>query len=316
MIWSYGLMTVSSRRRDLLPRTLASLRAGGFEQPRLFLDGGTHEEAASYEREFSLPVSARNPALQIAPNWTLTLLELYLRNPHADRYMIAQDDLICVRNLRQYLEACAYPLSGYLNLYLYAHNEQHCPTPGWHQSNQKGLGALMLVFSNEAAITLLSSQEFLRRPKDLAGWRCVDGGIVHCLRRAGWREYVHRPGLVQHTGIVSTNSKEKGITPLEDVKFPRSHWHPSTLAHTFPGEQFDALSLLSSLPATAKASPMSERLQAVLSFFRPLPEAKVWSNDTDEVYVEWDGADGHCRYHDTPDGVKMEFVAQVANIAG
>src|SRR5437870_5459108 len=109
MKWSYGVTTVPSRRSTLLPKTLQSLRAAGFGEPRLFIDGCKQDEAVGYSCQFRLPITARDPAVRPAGNWILSLWELYIREPVADRYAIFQDDLITYRNLRDYLEACKYP---------------------------------------------------------------------------------------------------------------------------------------------------------------------------------------------------------------
>ena len=54
---------------------------------------------------------------------------------------------------------------------------------------------------------------------------------------------------------------------------------------------------------------MSERLQQILRFLRPLPECEVTSNDLDEVSVRWQGSPGTCRYRDSEEGVVMDFLA-------
>lgn len=60
------------------------------------------------------------------------------------------------------------------------------------------------------------------------GHRSIDGGIVTALAEAGWKEWVHNPSLVQHTGLVSSM---------------RSKPHPR--ATSFRGEGFDAMELVS-----------------------------------------------------------------------
>jgi hypothetical protein len=56
--------------------------------------------------------------------------------------------------------------------------------------------------------------------------------IVTAMKRAGWKEYVHNPSLLQHTG--------DGQTTLGN-HIGNDRW-PG--ADSFPGEEFDALSLL------------------------------------------------------------------------
>lgn len=229
--WAYGVTTVPMRRHDLLPRTLKSLAAGGFDQPRLFVDDCTNTEAAEYERQFGLEVTARYPCIRTFGNWVLTLAELYIRNPWADRYFVAQDDFVTYRNLRAYLERCAYPEQGYWNLYTFPSNQVLAPAdglPGWYRSNQNGRGAVALVFSRPAVMLLLAHAHMIERPQDAhRGHRSVDGGIVEAFRKVGWEEWVHNPSLVQHTGLVSAMRNK-----------------PHQLSPSFRDEEFDALSLI------------------------------------------------------------------------
>lgn len=217
MRWAYGVTTHPSRRKDLLPATLASLKAAGFPEPRLFVDGT--KSPGEWEDEFNLPVTARYPAVRVAGNWMLSMLELYIRDPQAHRYALFQDDVLACTGLREYLDWCPYPDRAYLNLYTWGSNYVVCPKDprgkpqeGWYPSNQAGRGALGLVFDRDALVALMSNQDAARhmvlRPQDPdRGWRVIDGGVVSAMRKAGYREYVHNPSLLQHTGHKSTLGK-------------------------------------------------------------------------------------------------------------
>lgn len=251
--WAVGLTTVPSRRDNLLPATLESLKAAGFDNPRLFVDGCTNREAIWWEEQFGLEVTARNPRIRTFMNWVLGIAELYGRQPQADRYAMFQDDLIAVGGLREYLESCAYPdgqdrrPTGYWNLLTFPENQALAPKnerggtlEGWFKSNQKGRGAVALVFNREAVLRLLTSyQHIIDRPltSGKRGWSAIDGGIVDALRKQGWSEFCHSPSLVRHTG---------------------QHGHPSTMGHqpfpvdeSFPGESFNALTLAGEPPSGA-----------------------------------------------------------------
>ncbi len=231
MKWSVGVTTVPARREQLLPRTLASLRAAGFPSPRLFVDGERHPE--SWVDEFSLEVTARWPVIRTHGNWTLALLEMNVRDPTADRYMIVQDDAVMVRNLRPYLDACPMNGSAYRNLYTYPANQEVARViagieRGWFRTNQLGKGAVALVFDRASVVKLIASQHMAERPADpVKGSRSIDGGIVTALAKAGVAEECHVPSLVQHVGDVSTMGNRA---------------HPQ--APSFPGEMFDAMELL------------------------------------------------------------------------
>lgn len=177
---------------------------------------------------------------------------MYVKNPKADRYALFQDDFVAVKNLRQYLEKCKYPERGYWNLYTAFGKEENRTggnervikgqKPGWYEGAlvtervtnkdrlQAGLGAVALVFNNEAVSILLTSPSMRDKPKAVdkrIRYRKVDGGIVTAMNLAGWREYVHNPSLVQHIGTMSSCGNRE---------------HPQAL--TFPGVEFDALDLL------------------------------------------------------------------------
>lgn len=234
MAWAYGVTTVPERFRELLPRTLASLRLAGFDRPRLFVDGG--REGSQDWARFGLDLTFRWPRIRTHGNWFLSLHELFIRNPNADRYAIFQDDMVTYRNLRAYLEACEYPSRGYWNLYTFPENQRLAPgvgrtgrqQTGWYRSNGKGKGAVGLVFDRDSVLALLASDHMVGRPMSAnRGHRAVDGGIVDSMRKAGRMEYVHNPSLVQHTGDRSSMGNGK---------------HPKAIS--FNGEGFDAMELL------------------------------------------------------------------------
>lgn len=235
VVWSYGVTTVPSRRKSLLPLTLRSLREGGFPNPHLFVDGDP--DGRGWEQEFGLTVTCRSPRVRTHGNWVLSFYELFVREPNAQRFAVFQDDFVCYRNLRQYLEKCSYPERGYWNLYTFPENESTAPLAslgdrdpgvGFFPSNQKGRGAVALVFSREALLVLLAQEHMLHRPLDChRGWRAVDGGIVTAMGKAGWKEYVHYPSLVQHTG------RESSMNNPEHLQ-----------SRSFRGGGYDALDLL------------------------------------------------------------------------
>ncbi len=239
--WSYGVTACPQRLSTLLPRTLLSLERGGFDRPRVFVDGISHEEAASLERNLGLPVVSRYPRMMTSAHWILTLYELFLREPMADRYAVFQDDMVTCRNLRLYLEKSPYPTRGYCNLYTFPSNQSYCPPGkmGWFKSRpvdgnqpqfQTGRGALALVFDREATVTLLSSRPLVEKAlasEERTRLKRIDGGVVNAMNLAGWSEYVHNPSLVQHTGVISTIGNQP---------------HPE--AESFMGEEYDLLSLL------------------------------------------------------------------------
>lgn len=229
LTWAYGVTTVPQRRKDLLPRTLLSLKKSGFPNPHLFIDGDWDYQ--SWNAEFGLGCTMRYPRIRVFGNWMLSLGELYIRQPKADFYAIFQDDFVTGLNLRQYLEKGLFPEKGYLNLYTFPENQARTLSePGWYRSNQGGKGAVALVFSLAGVKLLLAHNHMVSRPPDpVRGHKFVDGGIVDTMKKCGWAEYIHNPSLVQHTGKASSHGN-----------------YPQPLAPSFKGEDFDFLTLLPS----------------------------------------------------------------------
>ncbi len=234
--WACGVTTVPERREGVLVQTLESLKAAEFDKPRLFVDGhGTDYDKIS--REYGC--TFRSPQIRAYGNWVLALYELYIREPTMQRYVIFQDDILLYRNLRQYLDKCKFPEKGYWNLYTVRQNQALAgrngnPSQGWYNSNQMGKGALGLVFDRAGVVELLKAQHTVERPMSASSNRFhnIDGAVCEAMKRAGYKEWVHSPSLVQHVGAVSAignkhNSKQYAEAP---------EWR---------GQEFDALNLLS-----------------------------------------------------------------------
>lgn len=230
MKWAYGVTTIASsleRTTNLLPKTLDCLTRSGFTDPVLFVDDC--QDRTEY-LSYGLDIVFRYPSIGAFGNWALALWELWIRNPSYDRYAIFQDDSICSRNLKRYLEQTTTHPNTYWNLYTFRDNESLC-TPdnqGWIPSDQKGRGAVGLVFTLEGVRSLLQSPKLPEHPraaiKPTSG---IDKVVSEHFRDIGWTEYVHNPSLVQHTGHTSTVRNKR---QLEAV--------------TFKGEQFDLTELL------------------------------------------------------------------------
>lgn len=221
MQWSYGVTTVPSRFDNLLPRTLKSLAEAGFDNPHIFID----DCLAPPESLQLYSCTTYCPRLRTAASWYLSAVHLYLLNPLADRYAIFQDDFVTYKFLREFLEKTRWQPKAYYNLYTFPNNEH---SKGWHQSNQRGLGAVALVFDNDGLRLLLGSKHLIDRPRDQKrGHHSIDGGIVESMKHIGYREWVHSPTLVQHTGIQSSMGNRK---------------HPQAVS--FLGEDYDARRLL------------------------------------------------------------------------
>lgn len=244
--WAYGITTVPSRRSTLFSRTLASLKEAGFDRPHLFVDG--EPDPSSWRHEFGLDVTAHYPKLNTTGNWITALWTLYLHHPMASRYALFQDDVVAVRNLRRYLDGCELKVGQYWNLYTAEDNDRP-NLSGWHESVlvnpktddwwQVGRGALGIVLPRDGVLVLLAAKGTVRKPLEyeLAHQR-LDGMIVNSMNQSGWREMVHYPSLLQHSG-------QEGWTIGQPNPLSTMERHVvRPLARTFPGEAFDAETLL------------------------------------------------------------------------
>lgn len=198
--WSYGITTVPSRADNLLAQTVASLAAAGFDSPAIYMDG-MPEESQSPNLDNVSSVVIRWPPLGNLGNWMNALFNLYLDNPAAEMFAVFEDDFICCKNLREYLERCPYPKFGYWNLI--THDQNLVLTggiEGWHLSNQLGRGAVGLVFNNKAVRRLLSCQEFITSAGVKGRRGSADGMVLTVLKGLDYEEYIHYPSLLQHKG--------------------------------------------------------------------------------------------------------------------
>lgn len=242
MKWTCGITAVPSRRGTTLPKTLTSLEAGGFESPRLFIDGEQDALAWGY---LGYEYTMRWPAVHAFGNFWMGLLELYLRDPLADLYAMFQDDVLVCRNTRKYVEATLPTLlaklgkPAYLNLITFAPNEDLVRDKGigWHLSNQLGWGGQALVFPRDTMLRMFQSKHLVERPLGMRNgvpdppraWKNLDGGVVTSVKSFGGVEVVHYPSLVHHVDCESV------IGNGRDRRTENGKWS---------GEDFDAMSWL------------------------------------------------------------------------
>lgn len=222
-MWAYGITTVPERQYSYFPRTLESLRSAGFHSPTIFVDGSRGE----YEK-YGLPVVYRSSRIQAYGHWLLTLVELWIRNPRATRYAIFQDDFVTYRNLKAYLDTQVLPDNCYWNLYTFPQNEVLENTRGWRYSNQRGRGAVALVFGVEAVAKLLASRTMIDKPRQVRNpHRSIDGAVIDSFLKLDIKEMVHYPTLVQHIGDCSAIGNPQHEKP-----------------YSWLGEEYDAMNLV------------------------------------------------------------------------
>lgn len=253
MKWACGVTSVPERKKELLRSTLRSLLEAGFSVPlrNVFMDGGGPVD-------FDDGYTVRYPRIGSFGNWILGLTELFLRNPDAELYAMFEDDTVLCKNARQYIESSTTKMpNAYLNLYTTEDNKPTGPfgrslnlrdgklsDVGWFPSQQLGRGALALVFSREVVRTLLGSKQLWTHSEDKRrGHYLVDGVVLEALSKAGVKEWVHYPSLVQHVGTETTISNR--VAPTMDCHLT---------APSFPGEDFDAMEFLGATKTSEELS--------------------------------------------------------------
>ena len=204
--WAVGV-TTAPRRVSTLDACLDSLSASGFTEARLFMDASVPLPSAFAGMEVTL----REPQIGAWPSYYLALVELLMRNPHADAFMLVQDDVLFFDHpdLKEYLSRSMWPEGTPAIASLFCPSEYTRPVDGWCQfSPEKAwvLGAEAFVFSAEAARQFISDSIVIRHRLRLGG-----DGLVHIDDVIGeWAQrlriplYFPTPSLVQHIGHVST----------------------------------------------------------------------------------------------------------------
>jgi hypothetical protein len=161
------------------------------------------------ERFGGLPGALRNPSCGAWPNHYLSLLELTLRQPDADAFLVMQDDALvydgeCVKD---YLEHTLWPGKQLPLVSLYCPAPYTADTYGWHRFRGAWFwGALAFVFPREIAQAYLRDRDICEHR-----WRSPQGGLSQIDVLIGWWTQKRRipvwfptPSLVQHVGETST----------------------------------------------------------------------------------------------------------------
>lgn len=201
--WAVGV-TTAPRRRPHLGECLRSLAFAGWPRPHLFIDGSI----ATPSDWSHLPATSRDQQIGAWPNYYLSLIELLMREPLADAFLMVQDDALFVarEDVRQYLERILWPgdTLGIVSLY--------CATPdarreaGWSKYRGRWkYGAVAFVFPREVARQLVISppvfeHRWIDARKGLVG---IPEVIAAWAESTGTPMYFPTPSLIQHVGETS-----------------------------------------------------------------------------------------------------------------
>jgi hypothetical protein len=184
---------------------LDSLHRAGWETPHIFADRAVRIAP----RHETLPITVRQPEVGAWPNYSLGLIELLMRQPGADAYLMVQDDILFYDrlNLRSYLEQVLWPTDppGIVSLYCSAAYSR--PAIGWHKFEGDWVwGALAFVFPRDlarqfACQTALLAQHWSERND---GNGHIDSLIGRWASRNDVPVFFPCPSLAQHIGDFSS----------------------------------------------------------------------------------------------------------------
>jgi len=195
-------VTTAPRGVDYLARTLASLKAAGWERPTVFAEPGSPIPAGHCPGQ----VVQRDQSLGIFGNWRQSLLDLL--DGDAEAILLCQDDVVLCRGARARLERDLWPTprTGCVSLYCGA---PHATGRGLTRIRRKNIwGACALVFPRDAAARLIDHRlvRNWRRSKKVD---ILVGSVLNALHLELW---AYSPSLAQHVGAISTPAGQADAT--------------------------------------------------------------------------------------------------------
>jgi hypothetical protein len=201
--WAVGV-TTAPRPKPTLDACLDSLSRAGWKVPRLFVDSGV----TIADRYSDLPLTFRETKLGPWPNYCLALVELLMREPAAEAFMLVQDDVIFDdrHELRAYLEEILWPADPIAAVSLYCSKAYTRPVAGWHELESRWIwGALAFVYSRESAQRFVTDPlVFEHRSNPTEGLVNIDILIGRWAHEHQLPIYFPSPSLVQHIGNESS----------------------------------------------------------------------------------------------------------------
>lgn len=204
--WAVGV-TTAPRREPTLGRCIASVRAAGFE-PRIFAE----PDSPIPHQARGLPVSWRESRAGPWPNYFLGLVELLVRAPAADAYLMLQDDVILYPGeagvgLRAWLEEALWPHDDVGAVSLYTSRRYAAREAGWNRVQRSWTwGACAMLWPRARLVEFVgaAAARKLRRGLTPQTWRNIEHPIASWQR---WRRrsiWAATPSLAQHVGETST----------------------------------------------------------------------------------------------------------------
>ncbi|MFT4548147.1 MAG: hypothetical protein ACI8XO_003406 [Verrucomicrobiales bacterium] len=224
--WSAGIVT-APRARWTLGRTLRSMKNAGWSSPQVFAEPGSRMPARFPDSR----LTQRARKLGAWPNYVLAMTEMMMVDPHADAYLLCEDDVVFSKGLRRYLERTLWPENrlGVVSLYTPSHEEPERKKSGFFKLGKHwSWGSLAYVFPNAAARLFVGYPRVINHRSRGPNKGEIDTDVIvgsWCIE-AGVSFWLHTPSLSQHIGETSTIW---GGQPMDERR----------CAATFPGEEKD-----------------------------------------------------------------------------
>jgi hypothetical protein len=202
--WAVGV-TTAPRIRPTLDTCLESLVRAGWTAPYLFVDSPVRLP----EKFAGLPGTFRDTRAGAWSSYYLALAELLLREPHADAYLIVQDDAVFYsgESLPDYLAGALWPGTSPCLVSLYCGPGDYGSRSGWHRPSPPArTGPVAVAFPPDLAKAFLTDRQVFehRWAPDPQFAAAVDGVISQWAFQNEVPFWFPTPSLVQHVGDTST----------------------------------------------------------------------------------------------------------------
>ncbi|MEM6777681.1 MAG: hypothetical protein AAF670_08480 [Planctomycetota bacterium] len=212
--WAVGI-TTAPRSHPTLPYCIDALARAGWTDAFVFADGDVSDEIES--RSLQLEWIRRSRAAGGWSNYVLAAHELVHRRPHADAYLLLQDDAMLTRwsAIRSYIELviASVGASAVVSLYSSIVGNAELATNRWSRFDRPYLpGAQGVAFTQSAMHAFVADSitrpwewsSTPRRPSAPFEQRGIDGKIGRWAHATSTPMWLPSPSLIWHLGDTST----------------------------------------------------------------------------------------------------------------
>ena len=217
-VWAAAVTAAPRPGVDYLPAALAELAEAGWPDPLVVAEPGT---AIPDGCRAVVSDAHRGPW----PAFQATVRMLLELHSDATALLIAQDDVLIARGLRDALDAAPWPVAGnqtgVLSLYTAARIAEGRP-PGWFRLEPDRIGRLQAYGACAVAMPRGAAERLLAMRLGAGSLTSTDSWLGEFCRRAGLAYVQHNPGFCQHIGVVSA-VRHRAIK-LNSARRAREDW--------------------------------------------------------------------------------------------